>query len=112
MYIIPDKLLHILFVSMVFSVVLMALIQKLKTFALIKKKWHIWILNLVFAFILGIPFGMMFYNLKLEESIWIGVFSFIGASSIYDKLKNYSPISLTDVNGKLEENDTNSEVKI
>lgn len=102
MYMIPENLLQILFISMVFSMVLMSLIQKLKTFTLIKKKWHIWVLNLLFAFILGIPFGRMFYHLSIPESIWVGVFSFIGASSIYDKLEKYSPISLSDVNAKAE----------
>lgn len=112
MYVIPENLLQILFVSMVFSVVLMALIQKLKTFTLIKKKWHIWILNLIFAFVLGIPFGQMFYHLSVLESVWVGVFSFIGASSIYDQLEKYSPVSLSDVNGKLEEEKTNIEKEI
>lgn len=111
MYVISEKLLQILFVSMIFSVVLMALIQKLKTFTLIKKKWHIWVLNLAFAFILGIPFGMMFYGLPMKESIWVGVFSFIGASSIYDKLDNYSPVSLTDVYGKADDKKIDSETK-
>lgn len=111
MYVIPESLLQILFVSMVFSVVLMALIQKLKTFTLIKKKWQIWILNLIFSFVLGVPFGMMFYHFNMEESIWVGVFSFIGAASIYDKLEAYSPVSLTKVNGKIEKNEPNSEIK-
>ncbi len=99
--ILPESLLQILSISVVFSVVLMALIQKLKALSIIHKTWHIWILNLIFSFVLGIPFGMLFYHLVLEESIWVGIFGFIGASSIYDALKNYKPISL---------NSTNSEV--
>lgn len=109
MYVIPESLLQILFVSMVFSVVLMALIQKLKTFSLIKKKWQIWILNLIFSFVLGVPFGMMFYHFNIEESIWVGIFSFIGASTIYDKLEAYSPVSFSEVNGQIEKKEKESE---
>lgn len=92
---IPDSLLQILSVSMVFSVILMAFIQKLKILSIIKKKNHIWYFNFLFSFLLGIPFGMIFYQLKFEQCIWIGIFSFIGASSIYDTLKAYQPVSLS-----------------
>ncbi len=111
MYVIPESLLQILFVSMVFSVVLMSLIQKLKTFTLIQKKWHIWILNLIFSFVLGIPFGMTFYDLSILDSTWVGVFSFIGASTIYDQLEKYRPVSLTDVNVKLEKEKSDLETE-
>lgn len=98
----PTRLLDLLTVSTVFSVVLMTLIQKFKSFSFIKKSWQIWLLNLFFSFAIGIPFGITFYNLDIKDSIWVGVFSFIGASSIYEMLKmqnfiNYKPTSVSDV---------------
>ena len=98
----PTHLLDLLTVSMVFSVVLMTLVQKFKSVSFIKKSWHAWLLNLFFSFVIGIPFGMTFYNLNVKDGIWVGVFSFIGASSIYEMLKtqnfiNYKPTSVSDV---------------
>lgn len=93
--------LDLLIISVTFSFVLMTLIQKFKTLSFINKSWHIWILNLLFSFILGIPFAITFYNVTLTNSIWVGIFSFIGAPTIYEALKNqniitYKPSSLSD----------------
>ncbi len=98
----PTSLMDVLAVSVVFSVILMALIQKFKTLKLIHKSSLIWFLNLLFAFLLGIPFAYSFYNLSIIDSVWTGLFSFIGAPSIYTALKNqtlisYKPKSISDV---------------
>ncbi len=97
MDLLPKCLMQVLSISMVFSVILMALIQRLKSLSIVRTKSHIWILNLIFSFTLGIPFGIIFYQLPFLESIWIGVFSFIGASSIYETLKSYTPLSLSEI---------------
>ncbi len=96
-----DLLIKLLLVSMVYSVILMALIQKIKTSSFVKKSWQVWVLNLICSFAIGIPFGTTFYNLTIKDGIWVGLFSFIGASSIYQTLKkqnliNYTPTSLSD----------------
>lgn len=98
----PTKLLDVLVVSVTFSVILMAMIQKFKTLKFIKSSSLIWFLNLIFSFLIGIPFAYTFYNLSLTDSIWTGLFSFIGAPSIYTALKNqkiisYKPKSISDV---------------
>lgn len=58
-------------------------------------------LNLLFSFFVGIPFANAFYNVSWLDSIWVGLFAFVGAPSIYDALKNqkifnYKPSSLQD----------------
>lgn len=98
---IPEHLMNLLSISIVFSIVLMTLIQKCKSLSWVNQSWHVWVLNLVFSFLLGIPFGMTFYGLNVVDSAWIGVFSFIGASSLYTVLKNqtminYHPNSVSD----------------
>ena len=93
-YFIPENLLSMLMISIVFSIILMTLIQKLKSLALVTKKWHILVINFICAFALGVPFGMTFYSLEIVESLWIGLFSFIGAPSIYEALKNQNLINL------------------
>lgn len=88
-----DELWTLLLISLTFSIFLMALVQKIKTLDFIKKRWQVWLINLFCAFLMGIPFGMMFYQLTLEESVWISLFGFIGAPSIYEALKNQNIIS-------------------
>lgn len=101
----PTLLLDLLVISVTVSIVVMSTIQKFKTLSFITKDWHVWFLNLLFSFIIGIPFAVFFYNLELIEGLWIALFSFIGAPTLYDALKNqtiinYKPTSLDD---KLEE---------
>lgn len=97
----PELLINLLIISITFSVILMNLIQKFKTLSFINKSWHVLIINLIFSFLIGIPFSTTFYNIDLKNSIWVGIFSFIGASSIYETLKNqniinYKPASVSD----------------
>lgn len=88
MELLPSKLLELLFISVTISTIVMVINQKIKALPFIKKDWHIWILNFIFAFLLGIPFAITFYDLSLGESIWVSVFSFIGAPALYDALRN------------------------
>lgn len=98
---ITDLLLKLLMIGICFSVFLMALLQKFKTLKFINKDYHIWLLNLFFSFAMGIPFSLYFYKLDIYSAIWVSIFSFIGAPSIYTMLKkqnliNYKPKSLDD----------------
>lgn len=95
-----DELWTLLLISLTFSIFLMALVQKIKMLNFVTKKWHVWIINLFCSFLMGIPFGMFFYGLTVYQSIWISLFGFIGAPSIYETLKsqnmiNYKPKSAT-----------------
>lgn len=89
----PTKLLDIFIVSITFSIILMAMIQKFKSLNLFRHSPLIWFLNLLFAFLIGVPFSYTFYNLSIVDSVWVGLFSFIGAPSIYTALKNQTLIS-------------------
>lgn len=96
---IPNDLLNLLLISITISVVIMVVIQKFKTLPFIKKDWHIWILNFILSFAIGIPFALTFYDLTVVESIWVSVFCFVGAPTLFDTLKNqdlinYKPNSL------------------
>lgn len=95
----PTLLLDLLVISITFSIILMAFIQKCKALSFITQSWQIWVINLIFSFVLGIPFAITFYDTSIDHSIWVGLFSFIGASTIYEGLKNqnvftYKPSSL------------------
>ena len=82
-----DSFLNCLMISMIVSVVVRALIEKFKTIDFLKNNNHIFLLNLIFSFVIGINFSIIFYNMNINEGIWISIFSFIGAPSIYDGIK-------------------------
>lgn len=97
----PTLLIDLLVISITFSVILMAFIQKLKGLSFIRKSWQIWILNFIFSFAIGIPFAITFYDTSFINSLWVSFFSFVGASGIYEALKNqniinYKPSSISD----------------
>jgi hypothetical protein len=99
----PDKILDLLMIATTFSIILMSLIQKIKTFNVIKSNGHIMLANLSLSF-LGILFGKCFYDLDVIDGLWVSLFSFIGAPSIYQLLKkqniiNYTPKSLDECRG-------------
>ena len=93
--IIPDTIINLLGVSAVLSSIIMVTIQKIKHFSFITKSYQITFINIFLSFAIGIPFSMYFYNYTLIEGIWIGFFSIVGASSIYEILKNQNIINYT-----------------
>lgn len=98
---ITNELINCLFISSVISIVNMLLIQKIKELTFVKSTDHIFFLNTIFSFVVGIPFSIIFYKLNIYYSIWVSIFSFIGAPNIYEMLKkqniiNYTPFKLSD----------------
>ena len=93
-FLLPNRLLNIIMVSIMFSVVLMALIQKCKTLKIIHQSSWIGLLNFIFSFLLGVPFAHLFYEVSWIEGIWVAIFSFIGAPSLYEALKNQQMVSI------------------
>lgn len=99
--VLPSNFVNCLMISLILSIVIMALLQKFKKLPFIKKCWQIWVLNLIFSFLIGVPFAISFYNTSVKDSVWVGLFCFIGAPSIYQALKKqnllqYRPESLKD----------------
>ncbi|MDD6387577.1 MAG: hypothetical protein PUA68_00665 [Bacilli bacterium] len=97
----PSNLVELLTISVAFSFIIMSLIQKLKKITIINKDIHIIILNLIFSFALSVPFVKYFYNLTTYDGLWVGLFTFIGAPTLYKVFKNqkvitYHPESLND----------------
>jgi hypothetical protein len=100
---VTDKILNLLMIATTFSTILMALIQQIKNLSIVTNSTHILIINFCLSF-LGILFGMSFYDLTIVDGIWVSLFSFIGAPTIYQLLKkqnviNYTPKSLNECRG-------------
>ena len=83
----PTHLIDLLVVSVTLSMITMVLIQKLKCLKIINKCWKVFIFNTVLSIALGIPFTVYFYNLTINDGIWVSIFTFI---------INYTPQSLKD----------------
>ncbi|MEG0825890.1 MAG: hypothetical protein RR404_00280 [Bacilli bacterium] len=98
---IPSNILVLLSVSLIVSSLVMIVIQKLKQFTFINKDYQIGIINFFISFSIGIPFSIYFYQFNIFDACWVSIFSFVGAPSIYDILKNqtiinYTPATLKD----------------
>ncbi len=71
----------LLFVSTIISAFSCTFIQKTKV--LLPKKKYLIQYSLIINIIFGSAFCYSFTNIKLPASLWVGLFSFIGADSIY-----------------------------
>jgi len=80
-----DLLKNLLLISIALSTITCTLIQKTKGF-LPNSKW-ITFYSLIINLVIGIFFCLTFTSLSLENSLWIGFFSFLGADSIYKALE-------------------------
>ncbi len=95
---VPEELLNLLLIGITFSIFEMALVQKIKMLPFFNRNYKIWILNLLVSFGLGIPFTIYFYKVSVIASLWVALFGFIGAPTLYETLKkqniiNYKPKS-------------------
>ena len=83
-----------LIISIVLSSITCTIVQKTKVF-LKSSKW-ITIYSLIINIITSILFCLTFTDIEFPLSIWIGVFSFLGADSIYKtlegKIKTYQEL--------------------
>lgn len=99
---VSDILITALTISITLSIIVMATIQKIKNTKILKNDFQILITNVLLSFGIGIPFVLTFYQNDIIMAIWVSVFSFIGAPTIYEIMKkqniiNYKPKSLNNV---------------
>jgi len=103
-----DMLQELLIIAICCSTITVAFIQKTKKFCK-NSKWvtgYSFVVNLVFGFI----FSKTFSNLSTIQSLWVGLFGFIGADTIYRNLEG-KLTTYTDLrNGKSENTVDSSEI--
>jgi len=101
-----DMLQELLIVAIACSTVTVAFIQKTKRFCK-KKKWvtsYSFLVNMV----LGFLFSKTFTSLSNVQSLWVGLFSFIGADTIYRNLEG-KLTTYTELREGTKKNDTSKE---
>lgn len=93
--IISEAFMNDLFIAIGFSVVLFAIMQKVKELPFIKNNVAIWLVNLFLSLGLGMPYTIYYYKLPLFEAFVVSLLSFVGAPAIYTALKNQTIINYT-----------------
>lgn len=76
---------NLLLVSTASSTISVAFIQKTK--ACLKNSKHVCIYSFILNIIIGILFTLTFTDVNLKYSFWVGLFSYIGADTIYKTLE-------------------------
>lgn len=108
-----EYLQQMLIISIALSTITCTFIQKTKKY--FKSSKLLIPYNLVVNVILGIVFCITFTDIKFPNSIWLGLFSFLGADALYKTLEG-KILSYTDIMNKKkqqeqEENTVNEKTK-
>ena len=89
-----DFLKQLLVISIALSVITCAFIQKTKIH--FKSSKYVPIYSFVINMVIGLVFCLTFTDIEFPTSLWTGLFSFIGADSLYKalegKLASYTDI--------------------
>lgn len=80
-----EYLQELLIIGVALSVITCAIIQKTKF--LFKSSKFITLYSFIINMVVGIVFSLTFTDVTLPTSLWIGLFSFLGADSIYKSLE-------------------------
>lgn len=80
-----DFLRQLLLISITLSAITCTLIQKTKS--IFKSSKYITLYSFIINILTGIIFSYSFTDIKLPNCLWIGLFSFLGADSIYKSLE-------------------------
>lgn len=84
-----EYLQELLIISITLSAVTCTFIQKTKV--LFKTSKYLMIYGFIINVLFGILFCQSFTTMEFPTSLWIGLFSFIGADSIYKTLEGKIP---------------------
>ncbi|MBQ9019661.1 MAG: hypothetical protein IJ097_05065 [Bacilli bacterium] len=89
-----EYLQQLLVIAITLSTITCTLVQKTKSFFSNSK--IIIIYSLIINLVIGVIFCITFTDITLPTSLWIGLFGFIGADSIYKSLEG-KILSYTDI---------------
>lgn len=107
-----SSLQEMLIVSIAMSSITCAFVQKTKKY--FKCSNCLSIYSLIVNMIFGILFCNSFTTIKFPESLWIGLFSFLGADTIYKSLegKIASHRNIAIRNKNIQENENTNKIEI
>jgi len=77
--------LQLLVIAIALSTITCAIIQKTKKF--FKSSKYIAVYSFIINLSVGVIFCISFTNINFHQSLWVGLFSFLGADTIYKSLE-------------------------
>ncbi|MGM9874553.1 MAG: holin [Bacilli bacterium] len=78
-----DLIKELLLIASSSSIISVAFVQKIKCISLIKCSKCLIYVSFLISMSFGILFTLSFTEYKLADSVWVGLFSFIGSDSLY-----------------------------
>lgn len=76
-----DLIKQILIIAIASSVMTTAVVQKVKE--LVKSKKYLWLISLGVSMIVGSAFAYSFSQLSWQNTLWVGLCTFVGADALY-----------------------------
>lgn len=78
----------LLVISCISSILSSAFVQKIKTTKIVKNSSQIIYISFISSMIFGIIFTLSFTDYSIIESLWVGLFSFLGSDKLYKSLED------------------------
>ena len=78
-----DLIKMLLVISCASSILSTAFVQKIKTASIIKCNSCLLYISFFISILFGVVFTLSFTKYNVIESLWVGLFSFLGADSLY-----------------------------
>ncbi len=78
-----DLIKMLLVISCASSILSTAFVQKIKTASIIKCNSCLLYISFFISMLFGVVFTLSFTKYNVIESLWVGLFSFLGADSLY-----------------------------
>lgn len=97
-----DLIKILLVISCASSILSSAFIQKIKCITLIKSSSYLIYISFLISMIFGVVFTLSFTDYDIINALWVGLFSFLGADSLYKAFEDKIFMSYSNINNVIE----------
>lgn len=97
-----DLIKTLLIIASASSIISTAFVQKFKSASIIKCSSCLLYISFVVSMVFGIVFTLSFTTYNIINSLWVGLFSFLGADSIYKVFEDKIFASYSELNNVTE----------
>lgn len=106
-----DLIKNLLMIALASGIIITSLVQKIKEMINFKKSNWIILASFIVSLILGTLFALSFSDISFINSLWVGLFSFIGADTIYKMFEDKLFESYSNINDNTLEIPKENEIK-
>lgn len=104
-----DLIKSLLIISIASSIISTTFVQKIKGMSIVKCSNCLIYLSFLVSMYFGIVFTLSFTSYGFIDSLWVGLFSFIGADTIYKSFEDKVFSSYSSINNIVEINRDNND---